>query len=71
MVLDYYHKANSTPIILDNVNKKLQLASKRKDLKPIYSFNASGLWAAQNKTKTLKSQGKNKLKKWQSMMSRI
>ncbi len=71
MVLNYYHKPNSTPIVLDNVVKKLKLASKRKDLKPIYSFNASGLWAAQNKTKSLKKQGKNKLKKWQSMMSRI
>jgi len=71
MVLNYYNKATSTPIVLDNVNKKLKLASKRKDLKPIYSFNASGLWAAQNKTKSLRSQGKNKLKKWQSMMSRI
>jgi len=71
MVLNYYNKSTSTPIVLDNVNKKLKLASKRKDLKPIYSFNASGLWAAQNKTKSLKSQGKNKLKKWQSMMSRI
>jgi len=71
MVLNYYNKPNSTPIVLDNVNKSLKLASKRKDLKPIYSFNASGLWAAQNKTKNLKKQGKNKLKKWQSMMSRI
>ncbi len=71
MVLNYYHKPTSTPIILDNANKKLKLASKRKDLKPIYSFNASGLWSAKNKGKTLKSQGKNKLKKWQSMMSRI
>jgi len=71
MVLNYYNKSTSTPIVLDNVNKKLKLASKRRDLKPIYSFNASGLWAAQNKTKSLKSQGKNKLKKWQSMMSRI
>ena len=71
MVLNYYHKPTSTPIILDNVNKKLKLASKRKDLKPIYSFNASGLWEAQNKTKGLKSRGKNKLKQWQSMMSRI
>ena len=71
MVLNYYHKPNSTPIILDNVNKKLKLATKRTDLKPVYSFNASGLWAAQNKTKSLKSQGENKLKKWQSMMSRI
>ena len=71
MVLNYYHKPNSTPIVLDNINKKLKLATKRTDLKPIYSFNASGLWAAQNKTKSLKSQGANKLKKWQAMMSRI
>jgi predicted transglutaminase-like cysteine proteinase len=71
MVLNYYHKPTSSPIVLDNYNKKLKLAKKRKDLKPIYSFNASGLWQAQNKTKSLKSKGKNKLKKWQSMMSRI
>ena len=71
MVLNYYHKSTSTPIVLDNANKALKLASKRKDLKPIYSFNASGLWQAQNKSKKLKSKGKNKLKKWQSMMSRI
>lgn len=71
MVLNYYHKPNSTPIILDNVVKSLKLATKRKDLKPIYSFNASGLWEAQNKTKDLKHQGDNKLRKWQSMMSRI
>jgi predicted transglutaminase-like cysteine proteinase len=71
MVLNYYHKPTSTPIVLDNANKALKLASKRKDLKPIYSFNASGLWQAQNKSKKLKSKGKNKLKKWQSMMSRI
>jgi len=71
MVLNYYHKPTSTPIILDNANKALKLATKRKDLKPIYSFNASGLWEAKNKTKSLKSKGKNKLKKWQSMMSRI
>ena len=71
MVLNYYHKPTSTPIVLDNAVKKLKLANKRKDLKPIYSFNASGLWEAQNKTKSLKKQGDNKLKKWQSMMSRI
>jgi len=71
MVLNYYHKPTSTPIVLDSAIKKLKLATKRRDLKPIYSFNASGLWEAKNKTKSLKSKGKNKLKKWQSMMSRI
>jgi predicted transglutaminase-like cysteine proteinase len=71
MVLNYYHKPTSTPIVLDNAIKTLKLASKRKDLKPIYSFNASGLWQAKNKGKTLKRKGKNKLAQWKSMMSRI
>lgn len=70
MVLNYYHKPNSTPIVLDNVIKKLKLASKRDDLKPVYSFNASTLWKAQNKTKNLKK-GDNNLTKWKAMMSRI
>ena len=32
IVLSYYHKPNYTPIILDNINKKLQVSTKRKDL---------------------------------------
>ena len=71
MVLTYYHKKNSTPIVLDNVNKKLQLASKRKDLKPIYSFNANGLWQAKNKGKSSIKIGSNNLKAWQDLMTRI
>ncbi|NQY21482.1 MAG: transglutaminase-like cysteine peptidase [Campylobacteraceae bacterium] len=71
MVLTYYHKPGSTPIVLDNVNKKLTLASKRKDLKPIYSFNANGLWQAKNKGRTSIKIGSNNLKAWQSLMTRI
>lgn len=71
MVLTYYHKPNSTPIVLDNINKKLQLATKRKDLKPVYSFNASGLWQAKNKGKSFKQVGENNLKSWKDLMSRI
>lgn len=69
MVLTYYHKPTSTPIVLDNINKKLKLASKRDDLKPVYSFNASGLWQAKNKG-SIKI-GRNNLKAWKSLMSRI
>lgn len=71
MVLTYYHKPNSTPIVLDNINKKLKLATKRKDLRPVYSFNANGLWQAKNKGRTSKRVGKNNLKNWKSLMSRI
>ena len=69
MVLSYLHKPNATPIILDNINKRLVLASKRTDLKPIYSFNASGLWKAQ--TKGSVKVGSNNLKSWKSLISRI
>lgn len=69
MVLTYYHKPGATPIVLDNINKKLKLANKRKDLKPVYSFNASGLWQAKNKGSV--RVGKNNLKAWKSLMSRI
>jgi predicted transglutaminase-like cysteine proteinase len=59
MVLTYYHKPGATPVVLDNVNKTLKLASKRPDLKPVYSFNAQGLWQAKNKGKTSELVGKN------------
>ena len=71
MVLTYYHKPGATPIVLDNINKKLKLASKRTDLRPVYSFNASGLWQAKNKGKSSKRVGKNNLKNWKQLMSRI
>ncbi len=71
MVLTYYHRPGATPIVLDNVNKRLKLASKRKDLRPVYSFNAKGLWQAKNRGKTQKRVGKNNLRNWKSLMSRI
>ncbi len=69
MVLTYFHKVNSTPIILDNIDKKLKLASKRKDLKSVYSFNAEGLWKAKKKDSI--KVGENKLKAWKDLMNRM
>jgi predicted transglutaminase-like cysteine proteinase len=71
MVLTYYHKPDATPIVLDNVNKKLKLATKRPDLRPIYSFNATGLWQAKNRGTTSVRVGSNNLRNWKSMLSRI
>lgn len=33
VVLNYYHSPSLTPVVLDNLNKKIQLATKRKDIK--------------------------------------
>ena len=69
MVLTYYHQVGSAPVVLDNINKNLELATKRPDLKPVYSFNATGLWQAQTKGET--RMGDNNLKSWKDLMSRF
>ncbi len=69
MVLTYYHKTGAEPVILDNINRKLELASKRDDLKPVYSFNASGLWQAKTKGDT--RVGDNNLKSWKNLIDRF
>jgi len=71
MILTYYHKPNSTPIVLDNVNKRLKLVSKRKDLKLIYSFNASGLYESKNIGKSQTKVGANKLYKWKNLVDKL
>lgn len=38
MVLAYYPTSDAEPLILDNLNTEIMLASSRKDLKPIYSL---------------------------------
>jgi predicted transglutaminase-like cysteine proteinase len=69
MVLTYYHKVGMEPIVLDNIDKTLQVASKRTDLKPVYSFNTSGLWQAQTKGEA--RVGDNNLKSWKDLMERF
>ena len=69
MVLTYYHKTGAEPVILDNIDRRLQLASKRNDLKPVYSFNASGLWQAKTKGET--RVGNNNLKSWKDLIEQI
>jgi len=71
MVLLYYHRPNMTPIVLGNVNKKLKLATKRKDLKLIYSFNAGGLYKAKKMGKRQTKIGANKLTKWKNLINKI
>ena len=68
MVLTYYHKTVVEPVVLDNIDKTLQVASKRTDLKPVYSFNASGLWQAKTKGDT--RVGDNNLKSWKDLMEK-
>lgn len=44
MVLAYYAKPESVPLILDNLQGEVKAATQRPDLAPVFSFNAEGLW---------------------------
>lgn len=46
MVLTYFLTPESEPLVLDNLDREIKLSSQRKDLVPVYSFNAEGLWLA-------------------------
>ncbi|PHQ64908.1 MAG: hypothetical protein COB99_06955 [Sulfurimonas sp.] len=62
MVLTYFKASGAEPLVLDNYNRRIFAASKRKDLIPIYNFNP-----------TLLKKGKKKRshKKWDQLKQNI
>ena len=71
MVLIYIESENSVPLVLDNIIKKVQPATRRPDLKPIYGFNAEGLWLAKANGLGRKVEGKTGGANWQELLKRI
>ena len=70
MVLAYYPEPNAIPLVLDNINPRILPANKRRDLRPVYSFNGEGLWLA--KAQGRGSQlGNSKHKLWDDLTARI
>ncbi|MDO9366293.1 MAG: transglutaminase-like cysteine peptidase [Methylotenera sp.] len=69
MVLSYYATPQSEPLILDNLVPDISLASTRKDLSPIFSFNDKGLWVG-NSSKP-KSDSQTNLSKWRDVLNRM
>lgn len=71
MVLTYYEKPGAIPLVLDNINKEILPATERKDLKPIYSFNGSGLWRAKSRGLGKKLGDADDVKRWVAMEERL
>ena len=57
MVLAYYPSPNAQPLILDNLNSQVLPAAARRDLLPVYSFNAQGIYLAKAPTQKLRHPG--------------
>ncbi|HUE91232.1 cysteine protease LapG [Pseudomonas sp.] len=68
MVLTYYASPSAEPLILDNLINQIKPASQRKDLLPVYAFNAEGLYLPGSSSK--KSDTK-KLSRWQDILKKM
>ena len=71
MVLAYYHKPTSVPVLLDNLDKELKPAIKRNDLLPIYSFNAENMWLSKEKGRGVLVGGSSRLSLWTDLNNRF
>ena len=73
MVLSYFPTPSSIPQILDNYNPKIMRADKRRDLLPVYSFNAKSLFLNNSSAGLGKSLPTNKIKnsKWTRLLADI
>lgn len=71
MVLTYYATPDSEPLVLDNLKGKIKRASKRKDLKPIYSFNGDGLWLSKERGKGKRVGSSDRISLWTDLGRRM
>ncbi len=73
MVLSYFPTPSSIPQILDNYNPRIVSADRRKDLLPVYSFNAKSLFLTNASAGLGKSLPTNKIKnsKWKKLLADI
>ena len=73
MVLSYFETPKSTPLILDNYNPRILPADQRRDLLPVYSFNAKSLFLTNASAGLGQSLPTNRIKnnKWNRLLDKI
>jgi len=71
MVLSYFKTPASEPLLLDNLDKEIRLASKRRDLVPVYSFNGSGLWLAKEREQGRLVGKSSRISRWTDVIKRM
>ena len=71
MVLTYYSTPSAEPLVLDNLQGNIMVASKRTDLLPVYTFNGEGLWLSKQRGKGKFVGDSNRLKRWNDLKARM
>ncbi|WP_183680082.1 cysteine protease LapG [Pseudomonas sp. Tn43] len=70
MVLTFYSSPTADPLVLDNLIGEILPASQRKDLLPVYAFNAEGLYLPGAHGGKRSSDSK-KLSRWQEVLQKM
>lgn len=65
MVLGYYETPSSEPLILDSLTSSIIRASRRRDLTPVFSFNAQGIYVAGQQRSV------DSISRWQDLLTRM
>ena len=71
MVLAYYATPSAEPLLLDNLDATIRPASKRPDLKPVFSFNSAGIFAGVSGKDKATGGGLGRLSRWEDVLRRI
>lgn len=71
MVVTYYETPASEPLVLDNLVKKIEPASKRTDLLPVFSFNGSSLWISKERGRGNMVGKSDRLALWNDLLKRM
>ncbi len=71
MVLTFFETPRSIPLVLDNLIPAIKVATSRRDLLPVYSFNGSGLWLAKTRGGGKRVGGSSRLDKWGNLKARM
>lgn len=71
MVVTYFSSVGAEPLVLDNLVDTIELSSKRSDLLPVYSFNATGLWLAKTRGQGQLVGRSDRMKLWRELLQRL
>src|SRR5690606_2038655 len=66
MVLGYYTSPDADPLILDNLRDSIQPAGQRRDLTPVFSFNADGVYVAGSARSSV-----DRISRWKGLLLRM
>jgi predicted transglutaminase-like cysteine proteinase len=69
MVVTYYAAPDADPLVLDNLITDIRSASRRPDLKPVFSFNSEGLWVGAAASSS--GSPAARLSRWRSVLLRV